>query len=79
MESRGLYTHRAGTERYRVTEDGGAHYISCAMPILADGDIIGAVGATAIVECEDEPHLHFELWVENECINSQKELALIIE
>ena len=43
MESRGLYTHRAGTERYRVTEDGGAHYISCAMPILADGDIIGAV------------------------------------
>ena len=43
MESRGLYTHRAGTERYRVTEDGGTHYISWAMPILADGDIIGAV------------------------------------
>lgn len=46
---------------------------------VSTGDIIGAVGATAIVECEDEPHLHFELWVENECINSEKELALINE
>jgi AbrB family transcriptional regulator (stage V sporulation protein T) len=43
IETRGLYTHRAGQERYRVTEDGGAHYVSCAMPILADGDVIGAV------------------------------------
>ena len=25
------------------TEEGGAHYISCAMPIIAEGDIIGCV------------------------------------
>ena len=43
IESRTLYTHRAGQEKLRVIEDGGSHYISCAMPILSDGDIIGAV------------------------------------
>ena len=29
------------------------------------GDVIGKVGATAIAECADEPHLHFEVF-ENE-------------
>ncbi len=43
MESRSLYVYRAGHERIRVTEDGGSHYVSCAMPILAEGDIVGAV------------------------------------
>ena len=43
IESRGLYTYRAGQERYRVIEDSAAHYVSCAMPILSGGDIIGAV------------------------------------
>ncbi len=43
MESRGLYTHRVGGEKYRVIDEGGSHYISCAMPILAEGDIIGSV------------------------------------
>lgn len=43
IESRSLYTYRAGQERYRAVEDGGAHYVSCAMPILAGGDIIGSV------------------------------------
>jgi murein DD-endopeptidase MepM/ murein hydrolase activator NlpD len=26
------------------------------------GDVLGAVGDTAIAECADEPHLHFEVW-----------------
>ncbi len=43
IESRTLYTYRKGQERLRVIDDGGSHYISCAMPILAGGDIIGAV------------------------------------
>lgn len=43
MDSRGLYTHRGGQEKCRVIEDGGSHYISCAMPILSEGDLIGAV------------------------------------
>ena len=43
METRGLYLQRSGQDRLRVIEDGGSHYISCAMPILAEGDIIGAI------------------------------------
>ena len=43
IESRGLYQHTAGREEIAVTEDGGTHYVSCAMPILAGGDIIGCV------------------------------------
>ena len=42
METRGFYSCR-GQERYPAIEDGGSHYISCAMPILAEGDIVGAV------------------------------------
>lgn len=26
------------------------------------GDVIGGVGDTALVECAEEPHLHFEVW-----------------
>ena len=43
IESRGLYVYREGSERVRVIEDGGSHYVSCAMPIIAEGDIIGSV------------------------------------
>lgn len=43
IETRGLYTYRQGQEKIRVIYDGGSHYISCAMPILAEGDIIGSV------------------------------------
>lgn len=42
MESRSLYAHHGG-EQHSVTADGGSHYLSCAMPILAEGDLIGAV------------------------------------
>ena len=42
MESRSLYAYRGG-ELYSVTADGSSHYLSCAMPILAEGDLIGAV------------------------------------
>lgn len=40
------------------------------------GDIIGAVGTTAIIESADEPHLHFELRVGGELINPSDEFAL---
>ncbi len=54
MESRGLYTHRTGSEKYRVIDDGGSHYISCAMPILAEGDIIGSVCSLMHTEASGE-------------------------
>ena len=42
IESRALYTRSAGKETIPLTDD-GAHYVSCAMPILAEGDIIGCI------------------------------------
>ncbi|MBQ6676415.1 MAG: M23 family metallopeptidase [Clostridia bacterium] len=33
------------------------------------GQMIGAVGDTALIECEDEPHLHFELLLTGEPVD----------
>ena len=43
MEKRSLYVHREGGEQIAVIADGGSHFVSCAMPIVSEGDIIGAV------------------------------------
>ncbi len=42
INSRTLYVRGAGKETIALTDD-GAHYVSSAMPIIADGDITGAV------------------------------------
>ena len=43
IEGRGLYTHVAGDPQKPLLRDGGSHYISCAMPILSEGDLVGCV------------------------------------
>ncbi len=35
------------------------------------GEIIGGVGESAIIESADVPHLHFELYLDEECINPE--------
>lgn len=42
--------------------------ITVGYPVSA-GDVIGSVGATALVECEEEAHLHFELTVNGEYVD----------
>lgn len=42
IESRALYVRGAGKETVSITDD-GSHYVSCAMPIIAEGDIMGAI------------------------------------
>ena len=42
IESRSLYTRGAGKETIPLTDD-GTHYVSCAMPIISEGDLIGSV------------------------------------
>ena len=42
IEGRTLYSRGAGRETIPLTDD-SAHYVSCAMPILAEGDIIGCI------------------------------------
>ena len=43
IENRSLYTWREGMERIPVLADGSTHTVSCAMPIFAEGDIVGCV------------------------------------
>ncbi len=44
IEGRSLYTWRTDSEKLFVTDDGDAdHFITCAMPIITEGDIIGCV------------------------------------
>ena len=43
MESRALYQKENGKEPIGIIEDGGGYYVSTAMPILSEGDIIGCV------------------------------------
>ena len=44
IEGRSMYVYESGGNKMLVTNDGrDSHYISCAMPIIAEGDIIGCV------------------------------------
>ena len=43
MESRAFYAYSGGDEPHNIIRDGGSHHVSCAMPIVSDGDIIGCV------------------------------------
>ena len=47
IESRGLYVWREGAPRVPAIEDATGHFVSCAMPILAEGDLIGCVASLA--------------------------------
>lgn len=42
IESRVLYIRGSGRETIPLTDD-GSHYVSCAMPIISEGDIIGCI------------------------------------
>ena len=44
---------------------------------VMSGDVIGAVGDTAIIECEEEPHIHFELAVNGKNVDVHKYLDLV--
>ena len=43
MENRSLYTAAPGEDRKFLLKDGGTHFLHCAMPILAEGDLVGCV------------------------------------
>ncbi len=45
MEKRTLYMHRQGEQKITPTGDGSSHYVSCAMPIISEGDIVGCVAS----------------------------------
>ena len=45
MEGRALYTWQPGEEKKDPLADGGSLCVSCAMPILTEGDLVGCVAA----------------------------------
>ena len=45
IESRGMYLWREGSEQISPILDGGSHYVSCAMPIISEGDVVGCVAS----------------------------------
>ena len=56
-ESRQLYKYNdfsANGKKIYLT-DGGSHYVRCAMPIIAEGDIIGCVVSVAADDAKSAP------------------------
>ena len=45
IESRSLYFYKDDGARIPVLAEGGSHYVSCAMPIISEGDIVGCVAS----------------------------------
>ena len=45
MEGRSMYIHKEGVEHMMPLSVSLAHYVSCAMPIISSGDIIGCVAS----------------------------------
>ena len=72
-------THEYGlTSVYQNLSDELPEAIKVGKEIKA-GDIIGAVGETAIAESADDPHVHFELLLEGKPIDCERELELSVK
>ena len=54
MENRALYVWHEGSDKMGVLRDGSGHFLSCAMPILSEGDIIGCVAS--LMDAETDRH-----------------------
>ena len=53
MESRQIYCYKPGERHYSIVDGNEKLSLSCAMPIIAEGDVIGAV-ATILMEDQDQ-------------------------
>ncbi len=47
LEGRSVYLHRQGDRKLAITETGSDYFVSCAMPILTEGDVTGCVVSAA--------------------------------
>ena len=54
-EARNLYVYRSGEAKISPLRDGGSHYVTCAMPIISEGDIVGCVAALAPSDADKVP------------------------
>ena len=56
MESRSFHAYSGDSEPIRVIRDGGSHTVSCAMPIVSEGDVVGCVVSVKSPEGEGGDH-----------------------
>ena len=54
-EGRTMYVRREGDEKLSPLSDGSNHYVTCAMPIISEGDVVGCVAALASQESDTYP------------------------
>ena len=59
ISSRALYCYNDGDDKKFVTSDGGTYYVSCAMPIIAEGDLTGCVAS--VTDGQHKPDLTKDL------------------
>ena len=43
MENRSVYQYKTGDRKVFITEDNTEYFVSCAMPIITEGDVTGCV------------------------------------
>ena len=68
MEGRSIYLHSEGEEKMMPTNESLAHYVSCAMPIISSGDIIGLVASLKSLDGYGKSNLSQE--VENRLVST---------
>ena len=54
-EGRSFYTYRSGDTKIYPLRDGSSHYVSCAMPITSEGDVIGIIASLSPAEADKIP------------------------
>lgn len=54
IEARTLYVFDDGSDKTSVTDDDKTHYVYCAQPIFAEGDVIGCVASLAAVDVKKD-------------------------
>ena len=54
-EGRSFYTYRQGENKIFPLRDGNSHYVSCAMPIISEGDIIGIIASLSPSDADRAP------------------------
>ena len=61
MSGRNIYTHREGGEQMMPLGEPLAHYVSCAMPIVSSGDVIGCVASLKTIDGYGKNNLSLEV------------------
>ena len=68
MEGRSIYIHKDGNDHMMPLNENLAHYVSCAMPIVSSGDVIGIVASLKTVDGYGKNNLSAD--VENRLVST---------